>query len=320
MRRVGGPRAQRPGAERRVVHHVAERRGLEGEELVRHHRAHGAEGLLVEAEQRHHVRRRLVVDLQPDHGRIAGEARGHVARHGDEARAQGGARGGVAEEGVERSDGLVARRGVHPGRRRAQHRRRRLDGPERSAVAAQLLGVGVLVQIEEHADPRAGAVAHHLGHAVEVALVEAAVLGGLHAAPVERQAQRVEAELANLGRVAGVEGGERHQRRLRRVPHHVEDAQDPRVDAAERHHAPLGVDQASAARAQRAPREGGLGTRRLVRRRPGIVDHAGRERHGGGEGEGGGGEAHGAMVGGGPRRGQARAGRRDRYVTGKGPT
>src|SRR5262245_59714120 len=107
-----------------------------------------------------------------------------------------------------------------------------IEDPARGAILADLLRERVLMEIDEDQDALPAAHRHDGRDAVEVAAVEPSRLG-LERAPVDGQAQEVEAEGGHACGVAGVEDRDVLERRTAVGKGHVEDAPSPGVHAAE---------------------------------------------------------------------------------------
>jgi hypothetical protein len=256
VRRVDAARhRERAVCERRAIGEVARHRGrLEVGEAARVGAADRLGDELVEATRLGVAGDGLVVDLEAHDDLVAAKGLGHVHRGLGEARAQRGARRVVPEERRERGEHL--RRG--PSRAEVlertfeEHRRWRRDRPQRRAVLADLLRVRVLVPVDEHVDPVRAAHVEHLAQARDVALLEGTrrLVARLERAPVDREAEEVEAEGAHATRVLVGEVGDLLERRAAVVEGHVEEPFHARVHAPEHHDASGVVDQELTARPQ----------------------------------------------------------------------
>jgi len=126
-----------------------------------------------------------------------------------------------------------------------EHLRRRHDRPQRRTVLADVLGVGVLVEVEEDEKAGVGGALDGVVDAREIGLVVVA-LRRLDAAPVDRQAQQVEAELAHTNAVGRGQRRDLLEGDAAVVEGDVEDTVDPGVDAAEERDATVLVAQVDA--------------------------------------------------------------------------
>ncbi len=136
------------------------------------------------------------------------------------------------------------------------------------------------MEIEQHAETGGARCAHGGVDAGEVALVEPAVFAWLDAAPVDGQAQGVEAEIPHLLGVRGGKARDLLQRDAAVVEADVEDALGAGVDSAQVHDASLSVRELAAVHAEGSAPTGSLGARSVVvlGRVGGVVVAAARER------------------------------------------